>query len=146
MEPSKIEHGLNQLSSMEDGEQLRQLELLIAAITPSLATPELCRALFGIFERFPDHDGYGGFWTILHLLEKCPDYEQHLLDSVRRQPTEFNLCMVNRMINGGISRIGSVELIDLLTSVAEDAHASKDARRLAQDFLQYQRSREGNAQ
>jgi hypothetical protein len=146
MEPSQISRGLNQLSSMEDEEQLRQLELLIAAIVPSSVTPELYRALFGIFERFPDHDGYGGFWTILHLLEKCPGYERHLLDSVHRRPAEFNLLMVNRMINGGRSRIGSVELIDLLRSVAEDAHASQRARSEAQHFLQYQRSCEGNSQ
>ena len=58
-------------------------------------------------------------------LEKCPGYERHLLDSVRRQPTEFNLLMANRAINGGIisRRIASVELIDLLTSVAEDPRA-----------------------
>jgi hypothetical protein len=146
MEPSKIAHGLNELSSMEDEEQLRQLESLIAGITPWSVTPELYRALFGIFERFPDHDGYGSFWTILHLLEKCPGYEGHLLDSVHRRPAEFNLCMVNRAINGGVSRIGNVELLDLLTSVAEDADASEQARGNARCFLQYQRSREGNTQ
>jgi len=69
MEPSKIAHGLNALSCPEDEEQLRRLELLIATIAPSSAAPELCRARFGIFERFPDHDDYGTLRSILHLLD-----------------------------------------------------------------------------
>jgi hypothetical protein len=46
-----------------------------------------------VFERFPDHDGYGVMWSVLHGIEAILNYEIELLASVRRLPTEFGVVM-----------------------------------------------------
>jgi hypothetical protein len=46
--------------------QLKQLEEALGATRPAdLGQPEF-RALIRVFERFPDEDGYGIFWSIVH--------------------------------------------------------------------------------
>jgi hypothetical protein len=140
MEASTVAQRLNGISSLDDVEQVGQLQSLVEAVVPSNLTPELYRALFGVFECFPEHDGYGIFWSMVHLLEKSSRYESYLLESIRRRPTQFNLLMLNRLINGGFTRIGDVDLIPLLTRVAEDPNALASARASAQSLLQYQRS------
>jgi hypothetical protein len=140
MEASKVAQSLNGVSSLDDEAQLQQFQSLVDAIAPSSLTPELYRALFGVFERFPEHDGYGIFWSMVHLLEKCSRYESYLIESIRRRATQFNLLMINRLINGGFTKVGDVELVPLLTRVAEDPNALASARASAQSLLQYQRS------
>jgi len=69
MEPSKIAHGLNALSCPEDEDNFGGLSCRLRPSRPLRLHLELCRARFGIFERFPDHDDYGTLWSILHLLD-----------------------------------------------------------------------------
>ena len=134
MSPCEIADGLNQLSSVEDVEQLKLLESLLKDINPSTLTAEQYRALFGLYERFPEQDGFGIFWSITHLLEKSSGYESFLFESVQRQPTEFNLRMVARLINGGFTQIGTVDLPALLKAVATSQSAPESARMWACEF------------
>lgn len=39
--------------------------------------------LLGIFERYPESDGYGVFWSIIHGLEALPEFEQRLYQSLK---------------------------------------------------------------
>jgi len=93
-------------------------------------------ALFGIFERYPEEDGSGVFWTILHGLERLPNYEGALVASLRRQPTEFNVLMVNRILNVGQEGIGGVSGLILLQEVLRHLEAALSARWDAERFLQ----------
>jgi hypothetical protein len=129
------------LTSLDDEAQLRDLQALLDSLSPSSITPDVYRALFRVFERFPEHDGFGVCWTIVHLLEKCSGYEQYLLESVNRNAAEFNLTMVNRLINGGFEKIGPTSLTLVLTDVANNEGASASARAQATRFLEYQRAR-----
>jgi hypothetical protein len=61
--------------------------------------PRFVRALFDILERYPDDDGYEAFQSILHLLEKVPNYETELAASLRRQPSLMTELMVSRILN-----------------------------------------------
>jgi len=131
---SEIANGINSVSSVEEVEQLKLLEDLLLEMSPSnLSAEEYC-ALFGLFERFPDHDGFGIFWSVLHMLEKSPRYESYLLESVQRKPSEFSLRMVARLINGGVTQIGSVGLPSLLKAISTNKAVSESARAWACEF------------
>jgi len=61
---------------------------------PTRALP----TLFGVFERFPDDDGAGVLWSIVHGIENLDlDYEQPLRDSLVRQPSDMGKIMIDRL-------------------------------------------------
>ncbi len=91
-----------------EGSDWDKLDQLLEQLWVTGAPEQGMKALFGIFERYPEDDGNGVFWTILHGLERLPNYEPALVSSVRRQPTEFNVLMVNRILNTGQESIGGV--------------------------------------
>ena len=119
--------------------QLHRLdELLQSAAAQSFGHNEY-RALLGIFERFPTEDGFGVFWGIIHCLESCSGYEPDLIASVLRKPVEFNVLMVNRLLNAGILNIDGQSLVSVLASVASNPAATHDAKVSAEQFISYQR-------
>jgi hypothetical protein len=131
---------LNRLQSMEDVSDIDTLDDCIERLK-ELPSPEASiDALFNIFERFPDKDGYGVFWSIVHLLETMPNlYKQKLVESVRRQPSEFSLDMVNRLLNGGIKEVNGERLIDILREIAGNECYSESARKQAQHLYNFQK-------
>jgi len=98
-------------------------------------------ALLRVFERFPNDDGAGVFWAVLHGLESVSNYECAVLEAVGRKPTEFAVLMFNRMLNGGIQEIGNIPLLRLLSQVAADGNAGEGVRAAAASFVQYQESK-----
>ncbi len=120
------------------------LEILQALVDEyfSLAdAPAHLDVWFRLYERFPESDGFGVFWSILHGIEAQPDSSRFVLTSVQRQPTHFPILMVNRILNVGIGSVGGVGLVDLLRSVAADIRWSANVRKDAQGFLDYQQRR-----
>jgi hypothetical protein len=81
---------------------------------PEQAIPEL----FSVFERYPDEDGAGVVWSVLHGLESLPNYEPELLRSVARQPSEFGVRMLGRLLNAGTKEIGGVPLLNILKEIS----------------------------
>lgn len=54
--------------------------------------------LFRVFERYPDEDGAGVLWSIVHGVESLPfDYEEALRDSLARQPSLMGKVMLQRL-------------------------------------------------
>ena len=98
-------------------------------------------ALFKVFERFPEHDGYGVFWSIVHGLESLPDYELALIDSLRRQPTEFNVMMVERILNAGISTVGDAEGLILLEQALAHPKATGQVKQNAVKYIKARRTK-----
>ena len=96
--------------------------------------PEIA-ALLGIFERYPAHDGYGVFWSILHGLESLPDYEPLLLASVRRVPSEFGILMVGSILNGGQQDIAGSPIRAALSELLQRADTAPDSKRYIQTIL-----------
>ena len=121
---TSIIHALASFTDPHDTEQLRTLDDLIGQLVPEQCGEAELRSLFKLFERFPDEDGYGVFWSILHLLEACDGYDEALVESVKRKPVEFNICMLNRLLNSGTDIVGEESLIQLLATVAESADVS----------------------
>lgn len=126
----------------EDEGQLKQLANSIDSLDANILNPNDVGQLLGVFERFPDDDGFEGFWQILHLLERAGGYESALVDSVRRSPGEFNLTMINRLLNGGIENVGAQSLLSLLEEVALTEQADPDSAQWAKHFVKYQRDKD----
>jgi hypothetical protein len=139
-----LSESLKNFDSPHNEDQLRELERVVGSLLPEHCGKEEIRSLLGVFERFPDDDGYGIFWSILHFLEACSDYEPLLVESVQRKPVEFNVQMLNRLLNSGVTDIGEHSLYLLLESVAMNQAAQQSVRRSAEQFLAYQ-ERRGNA-
>lgn len=56
--------------------------------------------LFGVFERFPEDDGAGVLWSIVHGIEALPiDYVPALRQSHQRNPSLMSDIMLSRAGN-----------------------------------------------
>lgn len=88
---------------------------------PDQAVPQL----LSVFERYPEEDGFGVAWTVLHGLESLRNYEPELLRPLARQPSEFGIFMVGRLINAGIREVGGVSLSDTLRELAATARSPR---------------------
>jgi len=85
-------------------------ERAFASSNPS----EYYDAIFNLFERFPDDDGAGVFWTALHGMEAVGGYEDKLMVYFRRYPSLMTRAMLRRILNSGVKTIGTVEIGGLL--------------------------------
>lgn len=72
-------------------------------------------AIFNLFERFPEDDGGGVFWSALHGMEAVGGYEEFLLQYLRRWPSLMTRTMLMRMMNGGETQIGKTPIASLLS-------------------------------
>jgi hypothetical protein len=95
---------------------------------------------FRLFERFPEADGNGIFWSILHNIETQSGYRRLMVESIRRRASRFPILMVNRLLNGGVRSVGVDDLALLLATVAADEQALPSARADARSFLEQQQS------
>jgi hypothetical protein len=136
---SALTTAIERFTSPQDEQQIQSLDQALSAVTPSSCGQAECLALIQVFERFPKDDGFGVFWSILHFLEATDGYEETLIESVLRSPTEFTLIMVNRLINGGVASVAGRSLIVLLRELSLSEETSPRAKELAGEFLAYQR-------
>ena len=106
------------------------------------AQPELgIDAMLRVFERFPEDDGGGVFWSIVHGLETLSGYEEKLVESVKSRPSEFGLLMVNRLLNANQTHVADTNLLHLLSSIAVDQGQPLKVRKRAQAFAEAQNKR-----
>ena len=132
---------LDGVTSVEDEAELAKLDGAVNGLLASDHPERGVRALLHVYERFPGKDGYGVFWSMLHGLESLPGYEEAVVESVGRQPSEFSLLMVNRMLNAGRTHVNGTDLFALLEEVARNPHYSSAIRKEAEDFVDWQRGR-----
>src|SRR5262245_40688164 len=100
--------------------------------SPQAVIPELLR----VFERFPNDDGAGVFWSILHGLEALPGYEQQLLTSIGRVPSDMGVTMLGRLLNAGYDSIDGVPTRHILQEVITRFDAGETAKETARSFLE----------
>lgn len=90
---------LQDISSFEpiSGSWLR-LDDLLAELWHIGVQPSAMPTLFKVFERFPNDDGAGVLWSIVHGIENLDlPYETELLASLTRQPSEMGKIMLDRL-------------------------------------------------
>ena len=129
------------IESVEDASELARLDAAVTSLLSSAYPERGMGALLRVFERFPDQDGYGVFWSILHGLEGLPGYEEALIESIRRQPSEFSLLMVSRMLNAGRTHVNGTDLLGLLDEVARNPDYSAALHKEAGRLTEWQRRR-----
>lgn len=135
MKTETILRALNELHDLDDAAQMQALMNALDRLGEQLPSePAVTEALFGVLERFPESDGYGTFWTILHILEDTPHYESALLRSVRRQPNEFTVLMLNRLWNAEVATIGETKILDLLREVVANPRTPAEIGELAREL------------
>ena len=134
---------IDSIASVDQPDSLQKIQQALDTLFTS-PHPEIgIDALFRVLERFPDSDGFGVFWSILHGLEALPNYETRLIQSVQQQPMEFNLIMINRLLNAGVDEINGVNLVALLDTIADTPIHRQRARELARNFAERHRTDEG---
>jgi hypothetical protein len=114
----------------------RVLDQLIDDLCAKPLTVEGIDALLSVLERFPTEDGAGALWSIVHALEHSPLYPSRLLASLRRQPAELTVVMVNRLLNAGEKHLAGVSAMDVLSEVSNRNDVEPSIREYAKRFLQ----------
>jgi len=94
--------------------------------------------MLGVFERFPEEDGFGTFWTILHKLEASPGYESSLVQSAQRHPARFNMLMLQRLLSAGVGEVEGTSLLGVLIAVSHSPVAPPEVKAEVLHFLQSQ--------
>jgi hypothetical protein len=79
------------------GGDWRGLDDLLAELWAIGVPPSAIPTLLHVFDRFPDEDGAGVFWSIVHGVESLPDYEPLLVQSAESQPARFKSIMLDRL-------------------------------------------------
>ncbi|HEY5824528.1 MAG TPA: hypothetical protein VIT44_09190 [Cyclobacteriaceae bacterium] len=93
----------------QDGNWLR-LDSLLEELWGTGEQENFLTELLNIFERYPEEDGNGVLWSIVHGVEGFKSYEKELVDSLKRQPSEMGLVMLRRIKNSGTLIINGVEI------------------------------------
>jgi hypothetical protein len=107
---------------------------LMAQPQPERAIP----ALFAVMERMPDTE-MGTPGPLVHTLEQMRGhYEHELAQSVKRQPANLSVWMVNRILNGTRDSRQRQIYLDLLRIAAEHPSAPESVRDEAEHFIQHQ--------
>jgi hypothetical protein len=139
---AEITAAVQAITSLTDDDELKRLDGL-AIDYAGLPKPHAEAGLgiwFGLYERFPDDDGFGVCWSILHMIESHhPVSDRFVVASVQRKPTEFPVMMVNRILNAGTKTVGDVDLLALLQSVVDDACHPDIIRETARGFVEHQK-------
>lgn len=74
------------------------LESLLAELWKTEISQGCLSTLFRVFERFPEEDGAGVFWSIVHGVEATDlKYDDALRESLEHQSSEFGELMMSRL-------------------------------------------------
>ena len=119
------------------------LDALVTEFLESGATAWDAETLLRVFERYPDEDGAGVFWALVHGLEELPGYEPYVFAAVRRAPNRFNLVLVQRMVNSGLEEAAGTPLLPLLQEVVDRPDTPENLRRSIADYLAKKRDPPG---
>ncbi|WP_310488326.1 hypothetical protein [Chamaesiphon sp. VAR_69_metabat_338] len=134
----EIISSIDKITTLDSAAALTHLQELVDLYFNHPEAGNYLDVWFRLYERFPFDDGGGIFWTILHGIETYhPTSDRFTIESVLRQPSEFPVMMVNALINGGIDRVGDVNLLELLERLATNQLYSPRVRAQAQGYLDY---------
>jgi hypothetical protein len=122
------------LSKLDSTEDLTRLEELIHLYFTHPQAEEFLDVWFRLYERFPDDESEGIFWSVLHGIENYPSCDRLVVKSVLRCPSEFPVMMVNRLLNAGIEKVDGVDLLKLLEGVATNDIYSLKIRETARNY------------
>ncbi len=118
-----------------------RLDELLAELWETQRPERGIDAMLNVLERFPEEDGAGVLWSIVHGLETLPDYEDQLFASIERQPSELGLVMISRIVNTGVNVVGGKPITDILEQVLQHGKATAGLREQAQEIKERMNNR-----
>lgn len=113
--PADIISDINQFEPQ--GRNWFILETLVDELWETGEHENFTADLLKVFERFPEEDGGGVFWSIVHGLESFSTYEKELIASLDRQPSEMGLLMLRRIKNSGARTVGGFDLTKIVNDL-----------------------------
>ena len=121
--------------------KLENLQMLqeIEALCKDVDDENIIEPLFIVFENNPNFD-FGNPGNLVRTIEKFyqePVYERELYKSVERKPNEYNLWMLNRLLNTFDEEKKEIG-IKLLKNVIDNSNLSADLRNYAKEFFEEQ--------
>ncbi len=94
--------------------------------------------IFRLIEKYPTTD-FGSPGPLVHFIEKyIGRYEQELLESLDRRPTQLTVWMLNRVINGTKNKTTRLTLIQKLEDIIQNPNVDDETKNEASDFLKFQ--------
>ena len=108
-------------------------DALMSVPEPEKAIPEL----FRVMERLPATD-LGSPGPLVHTLERLHGYEGELVRSVRRQPSQLSVWMVNRILNTNLSDDARRSYIALLNEALAHPNAPETVPQEVRGFIERQ--------
>jgi hypothetical protein len=126
----KILEGIKQFEP-DDGNWL-ELDGLLEELWETSEPERGIDVMLGVLERFPEEDGAGVLWSIVHGLESLSDYEDKLVESIWRQPSHIGLVMISRIVNTGVDVVGSKPITAILEHVLQHEKVTPDLRKQAE--------------
>lgn len=126
------------------GGNWRQLDDLLSELWATESAGRYIPDLLSVLERFPEDDGDGVLWSIVHGIESLPGYELELVRSVRHRSSELGVTMIGRLLNGGMFEVDDESLVNLLQEVASSA-APESVRANAAHWAQRHVKRDASA-
>lgn len=96
------------------------------------------KPLFSILEKYPNYD-FESPGELVHYLETYykNGYEEQLVESLNRKPTNLTIWMLNRIMNDN-SNVQKTEHLNLLKSISKNTKLSDQVREEALNFLTFQ--------
>lgn len=125
------------IDSSEDYETLELIDELTNSLRQNSDGHLACQEMINLLERHPEVE-FGSPGEPVHTLEKFEGhYEEFLMKSLDKHPTQMTIWMLNRMINGQTEE-EQKKLIQKLKDCINHPLADKVAIEMAKDFYEYQ--------
>ena len=142
MKTEQIIKELNALKIDDDNEDemIERIDTLMQELSKNNDADTACEAMIFLLERHPDAD-FGGPGAIVHTIEDhIGKYESLLCDSLSRQPTEYTVMLLQRMINGEKDTERCLELLKLFKNCGKHPKADKQVKYSVKEYLKYRKS------
>jgi hypothetical protein len=120
---------------IEDTDTLHEVENMCRDINDL----NIIRPIFMVFENNPNFN-FGNPGDLIRIVEKFhkyPEYENELYTSIKRMPTEYNLWMLNRLLNTFDDEKKEIG-IELFKAVLNNSEVPVNVRDWAKEFLDEQ--------
>ena len=132
---------IDALPSVHTADHLSRSQALADRYCAAANAAEHLSVSFRLYERFPEDDGCGVFWSILHGIEIHPESNGLVVDSVCRRRPQFPVMVLNRLLNAGVRRAVDVEMLNLLRCLAADGRCLSSVRKSAVRFIEHHQGR-----
>jgi hypothetical protein len=117
------------------GEDWLDLEDLLQELWEQGEPQEALVPLFRLLERFPEDESAGVLMGMLHGIEFFAHYEEELLDSLERQPTDITATLVRRLANTGQQTIAGRPLAAVYTLMLQHPKAPITVKKQVQNWI-----------